>query len=104
MVRKIGVATSAAFTLALGAVTARADTVPFDFTGAVVDYTAPTTGLYSILAFGAQGGAFAANSGGLDRRDRRRSVADGGQCPGDRRGRSRRSGVRGRGRRRKLRI
>ena len=57
MMRKIGLAASAALASAISAGSADADTVPFNFTGAIVDYTAPTTGLYSILAFGAQGGA-----------------------------------------------
>jgi hypothetical protein len=61
MARKIGLATSAAFTLALSAATAQADTVPFGFTDAIVDYTVATTGLYSVAAFGAQGGAGAAH-------------------------------------------
>jgi PEP-CTERM motif len=39
----------------------------FDFTGSVQHFTAPTAGLYDIVAFGAQGGGDAANSvsGGL---------------------------------------
>ena len=61
MMRKLGVATSAAFSLALGATAAHAGKTDFDFTGTVVDFTAPTTGLYSITAFGAQGG----NGGGF---------------------------------------
>ncbi|HEY1934156.1 MAG TPA: PEP-CTERM sorting domain-containing protein [Acetobacteraceae bacterium] len=36
---------------------ASAGPVTFDYTGAVVDYTVPATGLYQIVAAGAQGGA-----------------------------------------------
>src|ERR1700722_12796052 len=38
---------------------ASAATTPFLFTGAVQTFTAPTTGTYQILAFGAQGGVAA---------------------------------------------
>ena len=37
----------------------------FDFTGAVQTFTAPMTGTYQILAFGAQGGSDGFIGGGL---------------------------------------
>jgi hypothetical protein len=77
---------------------------PFNFTGAIVDYTAPTTGLYSILAFGAQGANtdFFGTQGGLGSEIGGTLSLTAGD--GDRRGRR---GKRGPGRRRrwwKLRI
>jgi len=41
-----------------------AEAVPFNYSGAVVDYVVPTTGLYSIVARGAQGGAGNGGEGG----------------------------------------
>src|SRR5215471_17862852 len=47
---------------------AKADTINFNFTGSIVSFTAPVTGVYDIDAFGAQGGVntgVVVNSAGL---------------------------------------
>ena len=43
---------------------ASATTIDFAYTGGFQTYTAPTTGLYNILAFGAQGGRSGRSAGG----------------------------------------
>src|SRR5271165_1699600 len=55
---------STAPALVLGSA-ARAGTIDFMATGAIVDYTVPQTAEYDIVAFGAQGGAGTNGAGGL---------------------------------------
>jgi hypothetical protein len=43
--------------LAAAGLAAQANPLDFTYTGSLVDFTAPTTGTYQILAFGAQGGS-----------------------------------------------
>ena len=52
--KKILLAGVSILALATAASSAQADV--FNYTGTIVDYTVPTTGLYEITAFGAQGG------------------------------------------------
>lgn len=47
---------SSALALAASVTVASAAPVTFEFIGSIVDFTVPTTGLYDILAAGAQGG------------------------------------------------
>ena len=42
----------------LSAPAAYAAPIIFDYTGSLVTFTVPTTGIYQVLAFGAQGGSF----------------------------------------------
>src|SRR4051812_10456174 len=50
--------------LALAAAAPGAGATTFNFTGASQSFTAPTTGTYHILAFGAQGGGAGSAGGG----------------------------------------
>ena len=53
-----GVALTSVIVSAAGA---KATTIDFNYTGSIVSFTAPVTGVYDIEAFGAQGGVNAGN-------------------------------------------
>ncbi len=55
---------TSAMLLAITATAASAAPVTFSYTGGFQSYTASTTGLYNILAFGAQGGSGSGGFGG----------------------------------------
>src|SRR5215831_14562480 len=58
---------TALLTLAASDMAARAAPIDFTYTGSLVTFTVPTSGLYQILAFGAQGGNLELNPGVITR-------------------------------------
>ena len=56
---------AALLALAASTATAAAAPITFSYTGGFQTFTAPTAGLYNILAYGAQGGNLDSYQGGL---------------------------------------